>query len=289
MKYVSFIIGIVLVILIGGFVWNIVSETFIGPNVNLFSGSDTESSMDSDDEVVFEPEEEETEPETSTPAYQREGVVSISSVRRSSFSSSRPQEIRLRANLEEGETVDITGWTIQTNRESVEIPTGVGFYDVIGSNEETNIILDESDDVEIYLDENPIDENLKLNQCTGYLNEKHGLDNVFPDDCPRVESSEYRHLSGQCQDYINNINGDCVTPDAETINSFPGSEEGNACRRFLRDHFNAGYCMRENRSNDNFLSDEWRIWIDRSRVLDPDHDWVRLYNREGVLIDERDY
>lgn len=305
MKYVSFVIGVVLVILIGSFVWSVVSDVFIGVNTDMFNGN----SSAEDDEVVFEPVDnpvndnvnqnqdnndndtnvddlEEVEP--TTPTSQREGVVSISSVRNSS-SFNRSQEIRLRANLDDDEVVDITGWIIQTNEKTIKIPKGVNFYDVTSSNNEEDIILDEGDSVKIYFDEGPISKNLRLNKCTGYLNEKNDLDNFFPNDCPRVDKEEYRHLSGSCQDYINDINGDCVTPDAETLNSFPGSDEGNACRQFLSSHFNAGYCMRENKNDSDFLSDEWRVWIDENRVLDFQHDWIRLYNKNGILIDERDY
>lgn len=301
MKYVSLVIGVVLVVLIGTFVWNVVSNVFIGVNTDIFNG-ETDSE---DDELVFEPADENVsqnrdnnnndtntnnsdEVEPTTPTSQREGVVSISSVRNSS-SLSRSQEISLRANLDNSEVVDITGWIIQTNEKTVQIPTGVNFYDVTSSNNESNIILDEGDRVRIYFNESPISKNLRLNQCTGHLNEKHNLDNVFPNDCPRVEKQEYRHLSGNCQDYINDINGDCVTPDAETLNSFPGSDEGNACRKFLSSRFNSGYCVNSNQGDGDFLSDQWRVWIDESRVLDSQHDWVRLYNENGILIDERDY
>lgn len=306
MKYVSFVIGIILVVLIGAFVWNIVSGVFIGVDTNMFNGDNSSQ----DDEIVFEPVDNPVDENTdqnqnatnndtdttndsdkvepTTPVSQREGVVSISSVRNSS-SFNRAQEIRLRSNLEEDEVVNITGWIIQTNEERVKIPKGVNFYDVTSSNSEGSIVLDKGDSVRINFDEGLISKNLRLNQCTGYLNEKHDLDNFFPNDCPKVEKEKYRHLSGSCQDYINDINGDCVTPDAETLNSFPGSDEGNACRQFLSSHFNAGYCMRENKNSSDFLSDEWRVWIDKAQVLDSQHDWIRLYNKNGILIDERDY
>lgn len=216
----------------------------------------------------------------------REGSIYISSVRRRA-SQNAPIYINLRTRLNAGEMVDITGWEIVSNSGNMTIPSAVNYYSMIVPNTPGNIVLERNNVLYIYFAERALPENLRLNICTGYLDEIYSPTPPLPKRCPRIDSSLYIHLSGNCQDYIRRV-GICETPDPNITNSFKG-DEGNECRAFVNDVFSAGYCYRTYGDNPNFLDNEWRAWIDRKSIFDFDHDWIRLYNKDGVLIDDYTY
>lgn len=212
----------------------------------------------------------------------REGSVIISSVQRNESPTS-PQSITLRARLSAGEEVNVTGWRIESNSRSFLVPQAVDYYRVDSGNIEGDIILKNREEVKIYLDKGVLPHNLRLNKCTGYLSRNYDTKPSLPKNCPQVPRESYVHLSGSCQNYIRSI-GRCELPDPAVTNTFRGSE-GNECRSFVNSVFNAGYCYENYGNNPDFLSDEWWVWVDRD-ILDPLHDRIRLYNREGKLIDE---
>ena len=220
------------------------------------------------------------------PPRDREGSVYISSVRRRS-SQGAPIYINLRTRLNAGETVDVTGWKIVSNSGNMTIPSAVNYYSVIVPNTPGNIVLERNNALYIYFAKRVLPENLRLNTCTGYLNEVYDPTPFLPKRCPRIDDSLYIHLSGDCQNYIRRV-GRCETPDPNITNSFRG-DEGNECRAFVNNVFSAGYCYRTYGNNPDFLDNEWRAWIDRKSIFDFDHDWIRIYNKDGVLIDDYTY
>ena len=211
--------------------------------------------------------------------------VSISSAYASSYSGS-PSEIRLYSNLSGSEKIDITGWRIKTNHGEIIIPRAVNIYEPSGFAPEQDIVLSANNYVSIYSNTSPISRNLRLNKCTGYLEDIYDFNPQLPQDCPSVSRSEASYLSGQCQTYIFSLWG-CKLPEVSFYNSLPGTNEGNACRAFL-DTINPSTCFQKHRSDIDFLSNEWRVWANQS-ILDLQHDQVQLFDSKGFLVDEYKY
>lgn len=203
---------------------------------------------------------------------------------------SYPQEysrISLYSVLNGAETANITGWKIKGNRGEFNVPQAVEVFEPYGLAAEKDIVLGAGHYVEIYGLISPLGKNLRLNKCAGYVEEYHNFQPVYlPKNCPGFSRSEIRNLSGQCQDYIWSL-GSCRTPEVSFYNLLPGTDQGNACRAFLQ-NINYGSCFRQHRWDADFLSNTWLIW-NNAEILDPQHDYLRLYDKKGNLIDEYVY
>jgi hypothetical protein len=211
--------------------------------------------------------------------------VKISSVSPRSWGS-YPSEITLYfSSFQKGETINITGWKIKSNRSFTVIPQAVSVYEPSGFASETDIVLAGSHRVKIYSGAAPFQKNLRLNKCLGYLQNTYRFNPSLPRNCPSISRSEIGHLSGYCQSYILSL-GSCRLPDTNFYNSLPG-DEGNACRDFLN-KISYGFCFQKHRFDNDFLSNEWRVWIGQN-ILDLQHDKIHLFDKQGLLVDEYSY
>lgn len=211
--------------------------------------------------------------------------ITISSAYTSSYSS-YPSEIKLYSSLSKDEKINITGWRIKSNRGEIIIPKAVNVYEPSGFSPEEDIVLSANNYVNIYGNNSPISRNLRLNKCTGYLQNTYNFNPALPQNCPSISNSEISYLSGQCQTYISSLWG-CKLPDVSFYNLLPGTNEGNTCRAFLN-AINSAFCFQKHRSDSDFLSNEWRIWVNQN-ILDSQHDKVLLYDKQGLLVDQYIY
>ena len=60
-----------------------------------------------------------------------------------------------------------------------------------------------------------------------------------------------------------------------------------ACQQFLAT-LNYKGCFEAHESDADFFSNQWWAWTG-SNILDPSHDVVNLYDRNGLLVDEYTY
>lgn len=220
-----------------------------------------------------------------TPLNQR---VYISSANVSGYPL-KYSHITLYSRLKEEETVDITGWKLKSNKSEIAISKAVEIYNPSGFGAEGDIVLKPNNYVDLYGLTSPLNKNLRLNKCFGYLQNIYNFQPIYlPNNCPYVSRDDIKQLSGQCQNYIYSL-GSCQLPDTYFYNSLPGTAEGNDCRAFLN---NIGYgnCFRGHYQDQDFLSDNWIIWLGQQNLnLDPQHDYARLYDKEGNLVSEYNY
>ncbi|MBI5079515.1 hypothetical protein HZB06_02490 [Candidatus Wolfebacteria bacterium] len=212
------------------------------------------------------------------------GLVSISSW------TNYPSTVRLySSSLTGGEKINISGWKLKSNRGEILINRAVEIYSPQGLNNESDIVLSSAGIVNIYDGENPISRNLRLNKCAGYLQNFYDFKPPLQQNCPAIPRSSYVHLSGECQTYVMSL-GSCQLPKTSFVNILPGNEQGNNCRMYLNAiGYNA--CFNKHRYDNDFLSNEWRIWIggNISDVFDQRHDRIRLFDKNGLLADEYVY
>lgn len=212
--------------------------------------------------------------------------VRISGVNRA-FSVGSWSSIALSAaNLEQ--PVNITGWSIDSNRGTVlTIQGGLNDYNPVSSPAEGDIVLNTGDYVNIYDTVTSFGFDLRLNKCTGYLNNVYVFQPELPRNCPSFDRSEITPFSGRCQSFILSL-GSCRQPTTGELNSF--STE-SACQAFLG-NINYGSCYRQHRADTDFLSREWRLSLGRdfnASILDTQHDRVLLFDRSGLLVDQYIY
>lgn len=220
------------------------------------------------------------------PAEETRGVVTLSSVYRSQLGYS----LSLYSHTAQGKTVDITGWTIKTNRGEIKIPQAVNIYmpDYVAA--PTNIVLEQGHAVYISSGQSPLYNyiNFRTNLCTGYLNRQHAFSPALPNTCPVPSRASYQSYPGWCQSYIMSLPS-CGAPDEKITSAWDGYE-GYLCRKFIDGYFNFSSCVRNSISKPDFLGNRWYVWTAGGlSPFDDQHDWVRLYNKDGVLIDEYIY
>ena len=191
-------------------------------------------------------------------------------------------KIALSTSLGDKDAVNVTGWLLKGKNGSQFIPRAVGVYDPSGLSEESDIIFKKSDYLYLYTTVSAIGRNLRLNLCTGYLENVSKFTPSLPKNCPRPQRSDVESFSGQCYDYILSL-GTCSFPKGNLL--LPVNDY--ACREYL-DKLNYKGCFEKYRQDPNFLSHEWRVWTG-SRFLDPRHDHVYLFDKNGLLVDERSY
>ncbi len=217
-----------------------------------------------------------------SPYFEKVQVSSVSTYSWGNY----PKSISLYSYLQEGELINISSWKIKSNRSEISIPKAIGIYRPDGG-EETDIILSGSNYINIYNAKSPVNKNFRLNKCTGYLENFYDFNPFLPMNCPYINRSEISYLYGECQSYIMSLSN-CKMPETNFYNSLPGSDRGNDCRAYLNT-INFGNCYSKYRNDKDFLSSEWRIWIEGDWFIDSLHDRIRIFDKDGLLADEYIY
>ncbi|MDE2019067.1 MAG: hypothetical protein KGJ13_01830 [Patescibacteria group bacterium] len=186
-------------------------------------------------------------------------------------------------NLSQGESVDVTGWHIVANRGGEYVPQAVNLYDPSGLTAPSDIIFTQNSQyVNLYSQSGPF--NLRLNECIGYIGTANHFNPPLPMNCPAPDRAPLSGFTGACQNFIYSI-GSCQVPN---LNNPQIPLNDYTCRAYIADNFNYRACFNAHLNDSNFLSKEWRAWMGAS-PLDPYHDNVYLFDRNGLLVDTYKY
>lgn len=182
-------------------------------------------------------------------------------------------------------TVDVTGWRVKGNGNGqVIVPQATGDY--LSFSSPVDIVLRQGDYATLYSTQSPIAASIRLNECTGYLNNENTFAPPLPNDCPPIPQSKIATYAGNCQSFLFSL-GSCAEPTPAQKNQFAGPND-TACRT-LMDNLNYRTCYQEHRADASFFSNEWRIWTGSPMPFDPQHDRVLLFDRQGLLVDMYTY
>lgn len=220
-----------------------------------------------------------------SPYFEQVKIGGVSSY----YSFGYQTQLQLYSRLPAGESVNLTGWHVKSNRGDIVVPQAVNFYNWTGLVPDTDIIVPSGGVVSIYGNTSPIGKNLRLNKCTGYLQRSHNFNPAIPQNCPSsYNRQDIVHFSGFCQNYILSL-GACQLPDTRIYNLLPPTNEGNDCRNFLNT-ITVKSCYDKYSTDRDFLSNAWLVWINQtSPVLDPYHDQLNLFDKNGLLVDQYTY
>ena len=187
------------------------------------------------------------------------------------------------SNLNQSESVDVTGWHIAANRGGEYVPQAVDLYDPSGLTAPSDIVFDRNgEQVTMYSWSGPF--NLRLNECIGYIGTANHFNPSLPMSCPAPDRAPLSGFTGACQNFIYSIPS-CQVPN---LNSPQIPQNDYNCRAYIADNFNYRACFNAHINDANFLSNEWRAWMGSS-PLDPYHDKVYLFDRNGLLVDTYSY
>ena len=216
------------------------------------------------------------------------GKVRTSWVRPASLWRDDPGEFSLSADYSLEGGVDITGWRLRVNKggEAV-IPQAVEDFDPTLPSKESDITLGRGEYLYAYGTKSPLGgRNLRLNACTGYLNDIYHPAPSFPNSCPSRNRSDFANFSGRCQSFIFSL-GSCEEPTPQELNKYSLAND-LGCRSYL-DTLNYNGCYRKYRYTANFFSNEWRAWLNQAMPFDQQHDRVLLFDRNNLLVNEYIY
>ena len=185
------------------------------------------------------------------------------------------------------ETVNITGWTIKTKRETITIPQAVAkLGHPFSTSDNSDIKLAYRDEVIISAGLSPQGVNFRTNKCTGYLDQLSQFYPSLDENCPYLEESKYSHLSNACQDFIDGLSR-CQIPDYS--DDWDVSTDSQ-CTNFLSEKFNYKQCYQDYHREVDFFKDEWRVCLNKSiDIFDNDGDTIILRDKEGLVVDKYSY
>ncbi|MEX0918808.1 MAG: hypothetical protein WDZ85_02460 [Candidatus Paceibacterota bacterium] len=222
------------------------------------------------------------------------------------------------------EPINITGWILENGRdrklertggntyhltaERAIIPTGINV--LFGTSAETKgpIILPARGRAVVTTGSPPsflpipLDGSFRTNICTGYLETVADYDFTprLSQNCPRPrEVAEGAVLEDACFDYLNRL-GRCQTPVTDPFIDRDGdlvrkhldgrTNLSNQCRAFVLQNFNYRYCVANNWSEEDFLADDWRVYLNRPfGMWDDKREVITLYDTQGRLVDQLKY
>jgi len=213
------------------------------------------------------------------------GQVKIGSVSAGNFYS--PSQFSLSANSLNA-PLDITGWHLKSNVGDISVPPAVADYNPSGFSSNSDIIVQNGSYVNFYDSSSPVLKNLRMNECAGYLNNTYDFNPSLPANCPVMyDRSEITSFSGLCQNIILSIWG-CSTPSANQLNNL-ASYSDQVCKNFIVDRFSYNGCYKYHRTDSNFFSGEWRVWMNGAINFDQSHDRLLLLDGSGLLVDQYYY
>lgn len=185
------------------------------------------------------------------------------------------------------ELINIGGWTIETNNETVIIPQAVHkLKHPFSINTPSDIELAPDDEVIISSNISLQGDNFRVNKCAGYLDQYEWLEPSLDKDCPELDESEYSHLKSACREFIDDLDR-CEIPDYSDNYEIGFDSE---CTNFLNDKFNYKQCYEDHKQEADFFGDEWRVFLGKSiDIFNNNSDTLILRDKSGLLVDKYSY
>ncbi|MEK7596104.1 MAG: hypothetical protein AAB564_00940 [Patescibacteria group bacterium] len=213
------------------------------------------------------------------------------SLRAGAVATSQPNEeyISLRTSSQNKEAVNITGWILQ-NKKGLKAAIGKGsILPFLASiNPESDIFLEPGAEVIVITGKSPVQTSFRLNICTGYFNQSKNFIPSLPGQCPDPEEAAqkqnlYRLDDNICFNYVKSLSR-CIMP----LSTPYGLSDD--CENFLSEHINYNGCVNDYKKEENFYSEDWRIYLGRdSEFWKERYEKITLLDKEGKIVSELSY
>lgn len=207
--------------------------------------------------------------------------VKISTIRKER--NDNPSYIKLRVSTKE--EINLTGFVLKTRHGEFVIPKGVERYK--SNQTERNIVIEENSYIYLVNDSSPIRADaFRINNCFGYLAD---YDDIYPRTrCSysyvKPEKEDLYHLHPVCQEYILDLRQYEIPNYSNNLSVATKS----SCVSYLNDNFNYSGCYRNHYKDENFFKDYWYVYTN-SKLIEPLHDIIYLYDRNGYLVNTYSY
>ena len=229
-----------------------------------------------------------------TPAIVKFTIKTSPYFQKVKISSLSKDSISLNTYLQDEEKINITGWKIKSGKGGeLTIPQGAEVYSGI-STANSDILIKKYDSIYIQSKSIPFGSNNRVfrpNKCFGYLAESYG--STFPLSygkvCPKINRDEICYFSKKCQDSILQLQS-CRRFD---FSKNPQITYDSSCieyiRNYISQYLNYEGCLNYYLKDENFLEKKWYIFAGYSIMCRCGKDTIYLYDKDGLLVDKRDY
>lgn len=229
---------------------------------------------------------------TKSPYFGKVKMSNITGVRQNDPSR---EYLTLRTNLKIDETINITGWYLQSGT--------TRYYAIIGrastlpfpnTKNETDIFLQKGDRVIITKGFSPIGISFRLNKCTGYFEENRTFYPSLPLQCPRTRDMDLPNFSpipdrnDECMTIIERV-GRCRTVDNEFIRDLPDTVT-ESCKSFMKAQINYNSCVARHFGDTDFPGNTYRVYLGKFGPLWREkNETINLHDENGLIVDTISY
>ncbi len=199
----------------------------------------------------------------------------------------------LNASGQSGSLINVTGYQLQGLFSYATIGLGYDLYQPSTGAAPTNIYFRSGDHAILTSGHSPFNASIRVNKCSGYLQNDYHLYPALNLNCPRpadwVDPVRLYQENQTCVNYIKQINY-CGTINLAVLPDTLSS----SCRQLLVStvvpDLNYQGCVEHHKYDKDFFKNEWRIFLGSSASLWRDrNDSIGLYDRLGNLVSSLKY
>ncbi|MDP2735267.1 MAG: hypothetical protein Q8P12_03600 [bacterium] len=215
------------------------------------------------------------------------GDVTVS-FRRST--ASQPFLATLTPRLGTGETLSVSGWTLQSTTGSFSLGYGTERVLALGTSFQDPITVKRGDRILVSGAASPFGAggNFKPNICIGWLKEFYTFPLSVPGSCPdRLRLEDVSFLNPSCQDFLLQKVSftKCEVPNYSQNTAVAGDSQ---CVSYINSNLTYNACVARHAQDATFLKNEWQVFANRS-FGHLTRDTIRLLDGNGLLVDEYIY
>ena len=186
----------------------------------------------------------------------------------------------------------ITGWTIHSLQSGRSVVIGKAVFlptsQAIGNAGEDLIVMRPGDKAYVVSGRAPTGKSFLVNKCTGYFTQFQTYTPSLNYSCPQISKDPLPKFPNQlkdvCLDYIESF-PQCKTP----IDALP-QNIGNDCQNFILEHASYSKCIENHRTDADFFSNEWRVYLGQSEKLwKTSRESLELLDANGKVVDQIQY
>lgn len=130
----------------------------------------------------------------------------------------------------------------------------------------------------------PVSGNLKINKCSGYLNQFNKFVPAVSARCPAIKDlSEAQKLDDTCLLYLPKIKT-CAMPTSLPTNL------SSSCQQFIQNHASYSGCVNDHKNDKDFDGGEWRVFFERtSEFWASRNETIKVIDKSGNVLAETSY
>jgi len=192
--------------------------------------------------------------------------------------------ITLDTDLEKGEQINMTGWQLQGRIKSFDFSKGIqSYHPIFNPVPNEDIIIKRDDTIYLSAASTPLGlaHVFKTNQCTGYLDDLSDFPIPIPEDCPDIERDDLFEVDESCQEYILDLDACEVPKDTYALDS--------ECRNYVTNKIGYGSCFSKYSKYNDFLGDEWHMYLNFNLVLTGECHTLYLRDQNGLFVNKYYY